>query len=132
MSTTPESPWNQYGPFYSAEYIHDHLEDPALLPAISVTTTDGTTVYPSYQFILDEQTKKIHTSPVLDQIWRELMQPAMERGVIDEWTAMAFAGEKREELGGASVAEVIADGSDDELTDIATTMIFRVLSAMSQ
>lgn len=79
------STWSDVlGPFYSEAYIERNGIDKEGL--IGLTTGDGDVVYPHAQF--DRQGDEIvgRREQVIT-LWSELIVPAIDEGVVDEWTA---------------------------------------------
>jgi hypothetical protein len=105
------SPWNALGPFYSTrgvcrilggisrQAVEDRRRRHRL---IALRTSDGSWVYPSYQF--DGRNRPIVA--IVDAHRR------LRVGRIDEWTAASALLGPQPELGGRSIVEHVRSGGD--------------------
>ncbi|MGZ6004909.1 MAG: hypothetical protein ACXWLH_02045 [Candidatus Saccharimonadales bacterium] len=104
MASTGVNPWNEVlGPFYVESGLQKHgISDTDGL--IDLHTADGSVLYPHAQFdvLLDETLRR--REKVID-LWNTLIRPAIDEGVVDEWTATGMLLQGTEE--NPSEAELI-------------------------
>lgn len=121
------SAWNDVlGPFYS---------DTALLrrgievsdDLISLTTVEGTALYPHAQFDVLSDSALQRREKVLE-LWNKLVRPAIIEGVVDEWTATGLLLQATE--GQPSIADTIT--KDPTQVERVATEIARSISRFRQ
>ena len=119
-NTNAPSLWNKVlGPFYSEEGLRRRGIE-GVEGLIGLHTFDGVTVYPHAQFdLLPNQTLR-RREAVLG-LWNTRIQPAIDEGMVDEWTATGLLLQHTEKH--PSKAEIIAN---DE------TQVERVAEAIAQ
>src|SRR3989338_8875236 len=112
MGATDANPWKDVlGPFYTETGLQKHgIEDVEGL--IGLHVDDGSTLYPRDQFdVLPDQTLQRREKVI--ELWNTLIRPAIEEGLVDEWTATGMLLQGTEER--PSEAEKIArDASQAE------------------
>lgn len=119
--------WNEVlSPFYSESslYMHGIDETEGL---IALHTNDGSTVYPHGQFDVLADKSLRRRDDVLG-LWNTLIQPAIDEGVVDEWTATGLLLQSTDER--LSEAEIIA--ADDSQVDRVAQKISRTISRWRQ
>lgn len=134
MRRVGESLWGQaIGSFYSPQGLKDRLKAGSSPDnCIGIKTSDDMILYPLRQFVTDEETGDIEVAPDVARVWKGVLAPAIEAGIIDEWTVAATFFRQSETFGGLSMAEVLANGDNPELVKLVTTHIDQSVAAWSQ
>lgn len=126
-SMPTENSWDRaLGPFYAESGLVRHgIQDTVGL--IGIKTEEGSTVYPHGQFdVLPDQTLR-RREKVLE-LWNSLIQPAIEKTIIDEYTAAALLLQGTEQQ--PSKAVIIAN--DETQADKIALQISNLLARFSQ
>lgn len=121
------NPWDDVlGPFYAETGLVKH----GMVVAddlIGLSTIDGVTVYPHAQFdVLQDGT--LHRREKVLELWNQLIRPAIDEGVVDEWTATGLLLQSTTEH--PSEAEVISH--DDSQVDRVAQQIARSINRFRQ
>lgn len=127
MSEITMNPFNEVlGPFYVESSLRrngiEHTDD-----LISLSTSDGEIVFPRAQFDVQISDTLVRREKVIE-LWNNLIRPAINDGIIDEWTATGLLLQGTEDR--PSEADVIS--KDDTQTERVVIQISRAISRFSQ
>jgi hypothetical protein len=122
---------NKCGPFFSASAL-ERCGVPVTDDLISITTTDGYTLYPQAQFEVDDYGRTIlgRRERVI-KLYGDVLLNAVKAGEVDPYDAMQLILKPAEHAPWR--ADIIADpNTPQETIDAIATSISRTLSAWKQ